>query len=182
MPFMKTKLLVLLLWLVAGGYARGEGAAPVVNEYGKKSAELRNLETKINDATNQINAAIEAKDKTEDLGQQHVQMDAMVKAHKEYRDLTDKYNKLRLELKYRFPAHGAEIEGRYKQHTARSLEELNHANALEAQLAKTKKAIDKKYAPLTGPPEAPPPPTPAQPRDEKPLKVEAEQPSLRLER
>jgi len=150
-----------------------------VSEYMKKSNELRSLETKLKDAEARVKANLAAKAKATTPAAQHEAMDGMIKAHNELKKLTTDYNKVRAELKYKFPGKGDEIEGHYKPHEMKSIEEIDRSISLDAQLTKTKRVMEKKLAPIAGHPETVTQPA-AKPIDSN--HEPEEPPPLRLER
>lgn len=171
-------LALIILTFSADSWAGGATILQTT-EYMRKSNELRNLETKLKDAESRVKSNLEAKSKATTPAAQHEAMEGMVKAHDEMRKLITDYNKVRAELKYKFPAKGEEIEGHYKPKTVKSIEEIDHASSLDAQLTKTKRAMEKKFAPIAGPME------PAPQAVAKPAEANHEMeepPPLRLER
>jgi hypothetical protein len=155
-----------LLLFLTGVALAGEGTGVSMNEYAKKTAELRNLETKMKDAETQIQNYIQAKKASTEPAQQNAAIEGMTKEHHELEKYTKDYNKLRTELKYKFPNHGDEIEGRYRKRQVRSIDDLERGSALDAQLTRTKAVVDKKFEPIIGPKKT------AEPAEEQPLKLE----------
>jgi hypothetical protein len=151
-------LVLAALLILASTVWGAEGSSGSVNEYGKKTAELRNLETKMKDAETQIHTFIQSKNATSDPALQKAAIDGMTTAHHDLEKYTKDYNKLRTELKYKFPSHGEEIDVRYRKKQLRSIDDIERGSALDAQLTKTKEVVDKKYEPITGPKTPPAPP------------------------
>lgn len=173
-------LVITTCFVSASANSGGEGTGPKTSEYGKKTTELRNLESKIKDCEETIEKMVEKKNHTEDLEQKKLAMKEMVEKHEELKKHTIDYNRLRMELKYKFPGKGEEIEARYHSKKTHSLEEMEHKSSLDAQLARTKKVVIKKYEPLM--PKVTPSPSADNHLHEKEADTKGEPPRFRLER
>ena len=180
MLFRQIKKSLLLSLIAIGTWTAFPSNANTVlqtSEYVKKTNELRGLETKIKDAESRIQANLQAKAHATTTAAEHEAMNAMIKAHEELKNFTRDYNKVRMELKYKFPGKGEEIEGHYKPKTIKSIDEIDHSSSLDAQLTKTKRTVEKKLRPISGPVDSlPPHSTPAEEQsheeDEQHLRLE----------
>lgn len=76
------------------------------------------------------------------------EVDNLVKFYKEYKEVTEEYNKLLVVLKYRFPERLAKEEEReYKAVEVESLEELEQKLDIDGRLTKVYKKAQSQYRP-----------------------------------
>jgi hypothetical protein len=77
-------------------------------------------------------------------------LDKMAESHRKLTETALEYNTQKAELKYRYPEEGVIIERRYVPLRAQTIEQIEKELGLSSELTKTKKKIDKKYAPFVG--------------------------------
>lgn len=101
-------------------------------------------------------AALKAKTKShsgkgkDDPRQIKAEVDDLVKTYKEYKEVTEEYNKLLVVLKYRYPERLAKEEEReYKPLEVESLPDLEAQMDIEARLSKVLKKAQSQYNPST---------------------------------
>ncbi len=76
------------------------------------------------------------------------EVDSLVKLYKEYKEVTEEYNKLLVVLKYRYPERLAKEEAReYKAVEVESLEALEAQLDIEGRLSKVYKKAQTQYSP-----------------------------------
>lgn len=159
----KFSLFVFILcgqvWAAGGGGGEApaaekpaEGAAPQITkeqkEFLEKSSKLTSLGNRLEEHDKQFAEAVRLKAaaKTPEAKQQIIAtMNEIIAARN--KDV-DQFNKLKTELKLRFPKRGEQLDRRYQTQTKRSIEEAEAAAGLDELLTKTKKSIDQKYAPF----------------------------------
>lgn len=77
------------------------------------------------------------------------EVDQLVKLYKEYKEVTEEYNKLIVVLKYRFPERLAKDEAReYKPVEVESLEEMEAKMDIEGRLNRAYKKAQSQYSPV----------------------------------
>lgn len=120
------------------------------NEYSKKVSKLNSVKSRIEIAEEQIQQLIKAKSQSDSEEKKREIIRQMVTAHNDMKKDIEEYNRLRAEVKYRFPNKGEDIERRYVAIGQRSLEELERGSGLDQVLDKTKAKIEKKYRSFQG--------------------------------
>lgn len=152
-----------LEWLLALGLAAGmthanekkeEGGAGAeapskeAKEFTEKSARLTTLSSKIEEADKRFRELVHEKNETGSIEHKQAAIKEMVTLTKERNANVQEYNKLRTEITYRYPYQGEKLNRRYDTQSERTVEEMEHAGGLDEQLTRTKKLVDKKYAPF----------------------------------
>lgn len=146
----------------AGGKALGaavkEGTAEGGNdsdrEWAKRTTKLNIYETKMKELNKKIQQMIKAKNNNvqalDEKGKPVDVLETITTAFSDLKKTVKDYNAERDELKYKYPEEGARIERRYVPLRAQSIEQIEKEIGLNGELTRTKKKIDKKYAPFVG--------------------------------
>lgn len=137
------------------GKAEGEGkkdaAGPLPKdqrEFGEKTQRLNSLSTRIEEAEKQFQELVgrKAHEKNADEKQRIIKQMNEVTADRN--KAADEYNKVKSDLNLRYPNQGTHLDRRYQTQSKKSVEELEGAAGLDELLTRTKKIIDKKFAPF----------------------------------
>lgn len=176
------KLLLPCLFSLSLGAAESKPEGEVGAPLSKEEKEFIDKTSKLNSTTSRI---VEAEKKFAELIHQKALAktpDEKQRIVKEMIELTkqrntdaETFNKLKADLTLRYPNRGQAINRRYQTQVKRSIEEMEGAAGLDEILTHTKKAIDRKYAPLLqDEKEAPSAPMVVQPTEEKPKRLRLE--------
>lgn len=156
MRFIKLSLLIMLCAAVARAEEKAEpeaggAAAPMPRdqrEFVEKSSKLTTLANRIESSERQFNELVRAKAEAHSAEEKQRLIKEMVELTKERNKDVDQFNKLKSELAYRYPNQGEHLNRRYQTQTKRSIEELEGVAGLDELLTRTKKVIERKYAPF----------------------------------
>lgn len=157
MQFLRPSLFVLLMVLhsvalASSAPAEGEGAAAPMpkeqKEYIEKSSKLNSLASKISEAEKQFAALVHHKSEAKDaVAKQHIIREMIAIADQRNKDV-EAYNKLKNDLELRYPNQGEKLNRSYETQTKRSMEELEGGAGLDELLTRTKKVVERKFAPF----------------------------------
>lgn len=162
------------------GEAKGDGKAVAMpkdqKEFFEKTQRLNSLNTRIEEAEKQFRELVQKKSVEKDLAEKEHIIKQMNDVTKDRNKAADEYNKVKTELTLRYPNQGEHLNRHYQTQTKKSVEELEGAAGLDELLTRTKKVIDKKFAPFADPdePKAAPKAKVAQPEGEKPQRLKLE--------
>lgn len=135
-----------------GGGEHGGGGAEATSkeakEFAEKSARLATLATKIEEAEKRFRELVHEKNETGSIEHKQAAIKEMVTLTKERNANVQEFNKLKTEVTYRYPYQGEKLNRRYDTQSERTVEELEHSGGLDEQLTRTKKLVDKKFAPF----------------------------------
>lgn len=164
MRFLKLSILVLsfsftILAGASGGGGgegeekkkEGEGAASVSKEqkeFFDKSAKLTALTNRIADQEKQFHELVRKKNETKSTTEKQQIIRQMVELTTARNKDVDSYNKVKSDLAYRYPNQGEALQRRYQTQSKRSVEELEGVAGLDELLTRTKKVVEKKFAPF----------------------------------
>ena len=158
-----------------GGEAGGKEEDKAQHEYSEKQGKLNGLATKLEESDKHFHELVEEKENaTTNEAKQDI-IKEMVKLTNDRAKDAEAYTSLKSELTLRYPNQGEALQRRYQTENPRSLEQLDGAAGLDELLTRTKKMIDKKYAPFNAESDRKPASV------QKPVVVE-EVPRLRLEK
>lgn len=194
MLFIKLNLLVLLttgsIVLHAnsgggeGGEGGGEGAAAPVDQMSQdekdfigKTTKLTTLTNRISEAEKHFNELVKKKAALKTPEEKHPIIKEMVEVTNQRNKDVEEYNQIRSDLNLRYPSQGKQLDRRYHIQNKRSLEELEGVAGLDEMLTRTRKQVERKYAPLKGPEDdkkKAPSAAAAQPEEEKPKRLRLE--------
>lgn len=158
MPFSKRKPFVLMMTLLAlgspafaneGGGEGGKPAAPVNKEekaFNEKTAKLNSLGNRIAEGEKRFAELVREKDAAKDSEEKQKIIAQMLEVTKQRNKDADEYNKVKMELKLRYPSQGEHLERRYQTQSKRTLEELEGVAGLDELLTRVKKVVEKKFA------------------------------------
>lgn len=137
-----------------GGEAPTEGkdaAAPMPKdqkEFIEKSAKLNTLTNRIADAEKNFLELVRKKSETRDIAEKQRLIGEMNEIVKNRNKDVGDYNKLKTDLSLRYPNQGEHLNRRYQTQTKRTVEELEGVAGLDELLTRTKKMVEKKFAPI----------------------------------
>ncbi|MCB0355689.1 MAG: hypothetical protein KDD40_01710 [Bdellovibrionales bacterium] len=141
---LKKIFIALSLWLLVS-----PSHAKLMSEYTEKTGKLNILETKIRESKANIKARLKALDHTKDKEKKKELYDSLVAEHEELKKNIKDYNKIRQELKYKFPQKNDQTQRRYLPMREMSLKEIETESGLDGLLNRVKKKMDKKYKKFT---------------------------------
>jgi hypothetical protein len=189
---MRSRKLNLLVALVAlavttsFAHAEEEGGsksstAPLPKEqkeFFEKTQRLNSLSTRIEEAEKQFLELVRRKSGEKDPSEKDRIIKQMNAVSKDRNKSAEEYNHVKSELELRYPDQGEHLNRRYQTQTKKSVEDLEGAAGLDDLLTRTKKIIEKKFAPFN---EAADEKEKKQAKA-KPAPTEEEKPKLRLEK
>ncbi len=184
MQFHKLKFTLLALALGASPLLAEEGGGKVIaplpkeeKEFYEKIARLNTLTTRIEESEKQFMKLVRAKAEEKNPKEKQHIIKQMNEAAADRNKAADEYMKVKGELALRYPNKGAHLNRRYQTQNKKSMEELEGAAGLDEMLTRTKKMVEKKFAPLNeegdGPVHAAKS-NPATSQDDKPKKLRLE--------
>lgn len=140
------RLNVLIIFISFGIIARAETSA----EFFQKTSKLKTLDTRMVDSKKTIVKLIEEKNETQDENHRKALIEEIKAAHKNMlKDLAE-YNKLWLEVEYKYPEKGMDLREKFVIKKEQTIEEIEREGNVDQQLTEVKRNMDKKYAPITG--------------------------------
>jgi hypothetical protein len=161
MRFMKVSIIVLLMALQAvvafaeeseskdeKTAGKPDPAAKVRREYQEKAARFNFLEGRISGLEKEVMHLAIKKNAEKDPKVQKEIMDQMVALVEDRNKAAEQYNSLKTDLAYRFPSQGEALDRSYRTQSKKSVEEIEGSIGLDELLTRTKKMVDKKYAPF----------------------------------
>lgn len=133
-----------------GGGAEGKPAAAPMSkdekEFVEKTAKLNTLTTRIAESEKHFNELVHHKEEAKDSVTKQKIIAEMLEVAKQRNKDAEDYNKLKSDLKLRYPNQGEQLERRYQTQTKRSVEELEGVAGLDELLTRVKKVVEKKFA------------------------------------
>ena len=157
MRFHRVKSAVLILSFVASVLAHSEGKEETgvmrpldkeQKEFFEKTQRLNSLNTRIEEAGKQFNELVRRKSSEKNNEEKAHIIKQMNEAIKDRDKSVDEYMKVKSDLTLRYPNQGEHLNRRYLTQTKKSVEELEGAAGLDELLTRTKKIVEKKFAPL----------------------------------
>lgn len=164
MPFTKLKFALCVVTVLlastatansGGGEAapkEGEGAAAPLpkdqKEFIEKSGKLTSLTNKIADSEKTFQELVHKKEAAKTIEAKQAVIKEMVELTNQRNKDVDSYNRVKSDLSYRYPAQGAQLNRHYQTQNKRSVEELEGVAGLDELLTRTKKVVERKFAPL----------------------------------
>lgn len=113
-----------------------------------KNDELSVISNEIKTSKSNIRILIMKKRSTKNKEKLHQIMENLVEAHNLLNERIIKYQKLKNEIKYRYPEKKITKKREYLSLRIQSLEEIEDEVGIDGQLSKLKKRVDKKYLPF----------------------------------
>lgn len=135
-----------------GGGGEAEGGKPGAQiskdekEFVDKTAKLNTLTNKIADTEKHFVELVHEKEEAKDSVQKQKIIAEMLEVAKERNKAAEEYNKVKMDLKLRYPNQGEHLERRYQTQTKRTVEELEGVAGLDELLTRVKKVVEKKFA------------------------------------
>jgi hypothetical protein len=138
------------LW--ANEKKEGEGAAAPIakeeKEFLEKSSKLNSLTTKIVESEKHFNELVHHKNEAKDSAEKQRIIQEMVEVANQRNKDVEAYNKLKSDIALRYPNQGEKLNRRYQTQSKRSIEELEGVAGLDELLTRTKKVVERKFAPF----------------------------------
>lgn len=152
LSLMLAALLVGPSLFAAGGPDQGAAAAGPLpkdqKEYIEKNSKLNTLSNKITESEKQFKELVRLKNEAKSTVAKQTIIHEMVALSNQRNKDVDAYNKLKSELALRYPNQGTHLNRRYQTQQKRSVEELEGVAGLDELLSRTKKVVEKKFAPF----------------------------------
>lgn len=139
------------LVLAAGGEEKPADAAPVpkdTKEFIEKSGRLTSLTNRIEEHKKKFSETVHHKALAKTPAEKQGYIKELIIITNDMNKDIEAYNRIKMDLKLRYPNRGEQLERRYKTESKRTVEEMEGAAGLDELLTRTKKVIDKKYAPF----------------------------------
>jgi hypothetical protein len=144
-------------------------------EFTEKQGKLNVLQNHIEEADKRFQELVREKAEAKSAEEKQVVIKEMVELTNQRNKDAAAFNKLKTDLTYRYPNQGEHLERRYQTQTKRTVEEMEGAAGLDEMLTRTKKLVDRKYAPFQPEQEKPKPKAAAVPNQaEKPERLRLE--------
>lgn len=166
MQFIKVSLIIMFMSLGLTSFAessassgeaeaKSEGAASsdskLNKEYQNKLSQLKMYKGKMDEDDNGLRHLVALKNQEKDKAKQSDYMKQMVDLVNQRNKTADKFNKLKAELELRYPSKGQDLNRSYQTQSKKTIEDLEGSASLDDMLTRTKKMIDKKFAPFMPP-------------------------------
>lgn len=188
MHFLKLSILVLALAGFSahasggggdeGEKKEGESAAPMPKdqkEFVEKSSKLTSLTNRIAESEKQFHELVRRKAEAKTPEQKQAIIQQMNELTAARNKDVESYNKVKSDLTLRYPNQGEQLNRRYQTQSKRSVEELEGAAGLDELLTRTKKVVERKFAPfMEDEVKKETKPKVAQPQEEKPQRLRLE--------
>ena len=167
----------------SGGEGGGEASGNVMKalpkeqkEFYDKTQRLNTLTSRIEEAEKTFNGLVRQKAAEKNPDEIQKILKQMNEVTKERNKNADEYNKVKSELALRYPNQGEHLNRHYQTQSKKTVEELEGAAGLDELLTRTKKLVERKYAPFADPNEIPAKPKTqaAKPEEEKPKRLKLE--------
>ncbi|MGE4130945.1 MAG: hypothetical protein AB7F86_04870 [Bdellovibrionales bacterium] len=134
-----------------GGGGEGEGNAAGKEltkdqkDYIEKSGRLNSLANRIVEHNKHFNEVVHKKAAAHSAEEKQQYISVLNQISKDRDKDVETFNRLKQELKLRYPDKGEVLERRYHTQTKKSAEEMESVAGLDELLTRTKKILDKKY-------------------------------------
>jgi hypothetical protein len=136
--------------------AEGEGGsaaaiAPVgkdQKEYIEKTGKLTSLSNRIVEFEKQFQEVIHHKATAKTTAEKMHAVEELNRIAKERNKDVEAYNRIKMDVKLRYPNQGISLERRYNTQQKKTVEELEGAAGLDEMLTRIKRVIDQKYEPF----------------------------------
>lgn len=157
MRFHRVKSAVLIFSFVASALAHSEGKEDTgvmkpldkeQKEFFEKTQRLNSLTTRLEEAEKQFGELVRRKSTEKNNEEKAHIIKQMNEVTKDRNKAVDEYNKVKSELTLRYPNQGEHLNRRYLTQTKKTVEELEGAAGLDELLTRTKKIVEKKFAPF----------------------------------
>jgi hypothetical protein len=137
-----------------GGGKEAANAVPKdQREFTEKTARLSSLTTRIEEAEKHFQELVRQKAEEKSPEEKQRIIKQMVELTKERNRAAEEYMKVKSELTLRYPNQGQHLNRRYQTQIKKSVEEMEGAAGLDEMLTRTKKIVEKKFAPFNEPDE-----------------------------
>ena len=163
MPYIKHKLVlrivalcILTVWMP--GVSAEESAKPATaaavptskeqREFYEKSSKLTTLTNRIVESDKRFTELVAKKNHAKTAEAKQLLIKEMVELNGQRNKDVENYNKLKSDLALRYPNQGEHLNRQYKTQSKRSIEDLEEVAGLDELLSRTKKVIEKKFAPF----------------------------------
>jgi hypothetical protein len=144
-------------------------------QFFEKTQRLNSLTTRIEEAEKQFQELVRRKAAEKDNAEKDRIIKQMNEVTKDRNKSADEYNKVKSDLDLRYPNEGKQLNRRYQTQTKKSVEEMEGVAGLDELLTRTKKVVEKKFAPFAAAEDEKKPKAKiAKPEDEKPQRLRLE--------
>jgi hypothetical protein len=109
---------------------------------------MNSLVNKLAEYEKQFNELVHRKNEAKTAPEKQAVIHEMVELADQRNKDVDQYNKLKSELELRYPNQGEHLNRRYQTQTKRTVEEMEGVAGLDELLTRTKKVVEKKFAPF----------------------------------
>lgn len=123
-------------------------SSPGEKEYREKSQKLLALETKVSELESHFKTLVKAKEVTTSKDKKLALIEEMKTVQQERDDAAEKFNKLRDEVRFKFPDKGKTVMRRFAPMQKKTVKQLEKRSTLDADLTSAKKAAEKAYRPF----------------------------------
>jgi hypothetical protein len=133
---------------------KSEAAAPLPKdqkEFSEKTARLNSLTTRIEEDEKQFQEMVQKKSEEKSTDERQRIIKQMVEVTNDRNKSALEFNKLKSELSLRYPNQGEHLDRNYRTQSKKTVEELEGAAGLDELLTRTKKIVEKKFAPFNPP-------------------------------
>lgn len=135
----------------------GKGTAEKVpkdqKEFTDKTSRLNSLSSRIEESDKQFQELVRSKAEEKNMEEKQRLIKQMVEVTKERNKAAEEYMKLKTDLSLRYPNQGEHLNRRYQVQEKKSFEDMEGAAGLDELLTRTKKIVERKYAPFNDPEE-----------------------------
>ncbi len=114
-------------------------------EYQRLMGQLSSLESRVEEATERLQDLVNKKNASRSPKEREVLIEQMVEEHQQTREQVAEYNRLRNEIRFRFPAQGQEIDLLFGPRRPPSMEELEQSSSLDARLDRVQETFLRHY-------------------------------------
>ena len=140
-----------------GGEGEKKGAGPLPREqkeFGEKTQRLNSLSSRIEESEKQFRELVERKSHEKSVDEKQRIIKQLNDVTADRNKSAEEYNKIKSDLSLRYPNQGTHLDRRYQTQPKKSVEELEGSAGLDELLTRTKKVIDRKFAPFAPPEDA----------------------------
>lgn len=117
-------------------------------EYIEKTGKMNTLTNRIAEYEKQFHEVVQHKAAAKNQADKAKYIEELNRIAKERNKDVETFNRLKMDVKLRYPNQGVALERRYSTFQKKSVEELEGAAGLDEMLTRVKKVIDQKYAPF----------------------------------
>lgn len=154
MRSLSPSLFIFLIFVTGASRAEEKAADPTApmpkdqKEYIDKTGRLTSLTNRIEARRKEFAEAVHNKNTASTALEKQRWIHAMNEIHASLNKDIESHQRIKSELKLRYPHQGETIERRYKTQSKKTVEEMEGVAGLDEKLTDVKKVIEKKYEPF----------------------------------